>query len=124
LLRAQEAVYSAAEKMVGDEATGARIVGRSLQQPLHQIAINSGEEGGVVVDRVRGLKGWHGYNAATGEYEDLKAAGVVDAAKVTRSGVENAASIAGLFLTTEAVVSETPADGHGAGGGMPDMDDF
>jgi chaperonin GroEL len=71
---------------------------------------------------VRGLQGWHGYNAATGEYEDLKAAGVVDAAKVTRSGVENAASIAGLFLTTEAVVTETPASG--SGGGMPDMDDY
>jgi chaperonin GroEL len=122
LLRAQDAVYAAADKLSGDEATGARIVGRALHQPLHQIAVNCGEEGGVVVDHVRHLEGWNGYNAATGEYEDLKAAGVVDAAKVTRSGVQNAASIAGLFLTTEAVVSDAPAAGGGAG--MPDMDDY
>ena len=106
LLRAQEAVYAAADKLEGDEATGARIVGRALQQPLHQIAVNCGDEGGVVVDRVRQLEGWNGLNAATGEYEDLKAAGVIDACKVTRSGVQNAASIAGLFLTTEAVVTD------------------
>ncbi len=106
LLRAQVAVQNVADSLSGDEATGARIVARALQQPLHQIAINAGEEGGVVVDRVRRLEGWHGYNAATGEYEDLQAAGVVDAAKVTRSGVENSSSIAALFLTTEAVVSD------------------
>ncbi len=106
LLRAQEAVYAAAESLEGDEATGARIVGRALQQPLHQIAINAGEDGGVVVDRVRQLDGWHGLNAATMEYGDLKAAGVIDACKVTRSGVQNAASIAGLFLTTEAVITD------------------
>ncbi|MDH4075200.1 MAG: chaperonin GroEL [Acidimicrobiia bacterium] len=126
LLRAQEAVYAAAEKLEGDEATGARIVGRALQQPLHQIAINAGEDGGVVVDAVRNLQGWSGYNAATGVYEDLKAAGVVDAAKVTRSGVQNAASIAALFLTTEAVVSDTPEKkaGHGHGHSHDHMDDF
>ena len=106
LLRAQEAVTAAAAELSGDEATGARIVARSLEQPLHQIAINAGEEGGVVVDQVRSLEGTNGYNAATGEYGDLKAAGVVDAAKVTRSGVQNAASIAGLFLTTEAVITD------------------
>ncbi|MGB5758331.1 MAG: chaperonin GroEL [Acidimicrobiales bacterium] len=110
LLRAQDAVYEAAAKLEGDEATGARIVGRALQQPLYQIAVNAGEEGGVVVDKVRSLKGWHGLNAATGEYEDLKAAGVIDACKVTRSGVQNAASIAGLFLTTEAVVTDFVQD--------------
>ncbi|MGF1595613.1 MAG: chaperonin GroEL [Acidimicrobiales bacterium] len=121
LVRAQDAVFAAAAAMTdSDEATGARIVARSLQMPLNQIAENAGQEGGVVVDRVRGLEGWHGYNAATDVYEDLKAAGVVDAAKVTRSGVENAASIAGLFLTTEAVVSDSP---NGKGGGA-DLDDF
>jgi chaperonin GroEL len=110
LLRAQAAVWDLAEKLEGDEATGARIVARSLQAPLQQIAVNAGEEGGVVVDQVRRLEGWNGYNAATGEYGDLKAAGVVDAAKVTRSGVQNASSIAALFLTTEAVVTEAPDD--------------
>ncbi len=126
LLRAQEAVYAAADKLEGDEATGARIVGRALQQPLHQIALNAGEDGGVVVDAVRNLKGWNGYNAATNVYEDLKAAGVVDAAKVTRSGVQNAASIAALFLTTEAVVSDAPAKKAGGGHGHSHdhMDDF
>ena len=111
LLRAQEAVMAAADTFEEfDEATGARIVGRALALPLTQIAVNAGQEGGVVVDKVRGLEGWNGYNAATDVYEDLQAAGVVDAAKVTRSGVQNAASIAGLFLTTEAVVSDTPAE--------------
>ena len=106
LLRAQDAVKARADELSGDEATGARIVERALQQPIHQIAINAGEEGGVVIDRVRQLEGSNGYNAATGEYEDLKAAGVIDACKVTRSGVQNASSIAGLFLTTEAVITD------------------
>ncbi len=107
LLRAQDSVYAEADKLLdSDEATGARIVARALEQPLNQIAVNAGEEGGVVVDRVRSLDGWHGLNAATMEYEDLKAAGVIDACKVTRSGVQNAASIAGLFLTTEAVITD------------------
>ncbi len=108
LMRAQAAVYAAADKLSGDEATGARIVGRALQQPLAQIAENAGLEGGVVVHKVRGLDGWNGLNAETGEYEDLQAAGVVDAAKVTRSGVENAASIAAVFLTTETVIVDAP----------------
>ncbi|MEM9134746.1 MAG: chaperonin GroEL [Actinomycetota bacterium] len=107
LLRAQDAVFTAADGLSdSDEATGARIVGRALAVPLTQIAVNAGEEGGVVVDKVRGLQGWNGYNAATDTYEDLQAVGVVDAAKVTRSGVENASSIAGLFLTTEAVITD------------------
>ncbi len=120
LLRAQESVEAVAKKLKGDERTGAMVVARALQRPLYQIAENAGLEGGVVVEKVRNLEGWNGLNAETGEYEDLKALGVVDAAKVTRSGVENAGSISALFLTTEAVVSDIPEEG-GAGGGMPDM---
>ncbi len=125
LLRAQAAVEAAAAGLDDpDAATGARIVARALQSPLHQIAVNAGLEGGVVVEHVRGLEGSDGLNAATGEYEDLTAAGIIDAAKVTRSALQNAGSVAGLFLTTEAVVADKPEeDGAGApGGGMPDMD--
>ncbi len=125
LLRAQAAVEDAAASLDDpDAATGARIVARALQAPLHQIAVNAGMEGGVVVEHVRGLDGSEGLNAATGEYEDLTAAGIIDAAKVTRSALQNAGSVAGLFLTTEAVVADKPEeDGAGApGGGMPDMD--
>ncbi len=124
LLRAQGSVADRAEKLEGDEATGARIVVRALEEPLKQIAINAGLEGGVVVERVRGLKGAEGLNAATGEYEDLFKAGVIDAAKVTRSALQNAASIAALFLTTEAVIVDKP-EKEGApampGGGMDDF---
>ena len=120
LLRAQAAALSVADGLSADEATGARIVAKALEGPLHQIAVNAGLEGGVVVERVRGLEGSNGLNAATGEYEDLIAAGIIDAAKVTRSALQNAASISALFLTTEAVISDAPA--AGAGGGMPDMD--
>ncbi|MBC8365400.1 MAG: chaperonin GroEL [Actinobacteria bacterium] len=120
LLRAQAAARSAADDLPTDEATGARIVAHALEGPLHQIAVNAGLEGGVVVERVRGLEGANGLNAATGEYEDLVAAGIIDAAKVTRSALQNAASIAALFLTTEAVIAHAPDEG--AGGGMPDMD--
>src|ERR1700685_1269152 len=94
LLRAQTAIYEGAEKLEGDEATGARIVGKAVEEPLKQIAVNAGLEGGVIVEKVRGLKGSHGLNAATGEYEDLFKTGVIDAAKVTRSALQNAASIA------------------------------
>ncbi len=124
LLRAQTSVADRAEKLEGDEATGARIVVRALEEPLKQIAINAGLEGGVVVERVRGLKGAEGLNAATGDYEDLFKAGVIDAAKVTRSALQNAASIAALFLTTEAVIVDKPEkDGMPAmpGGGMDDF---
>ena len=122
LLRAVDAVNAAAEGLANaDEKTGARIVAKALVAPLSQIAVNAGLEGGVVVERVRNLSGPSGLNAATGEYEDLIAAGIIDAAKVTRSALQNAGSIAGLFLTTEAVIAESPDDG-GAGGGMPDMD--
>ena len=122
LLRAVDAVEAAAEGLTdADERTGARIVAKALVAPLNQIAVNAGLEGGVVVERVRNLSGPNGLNAATGEYEDLIAAGIIDAAKVTRSALQNAGSIAGLFLTTEAVIAEAPEDGP-AGGGMPDMD--
>ena len=120
LLRAQAIARSAADGLSADEATGARIVAHALEAPLHQIAVNAGLEGGVVVERVRGLEGPNGLNAATGEYEDLVSAGIIDAAKVTRSALQNAASIAALFLTTEAVIADAPD--AGAGGGMPDMD--
>ena len=125
LLRAQHVILDRAEKLEGDEATGARIVARAVEEPLKQIAINAGLEGGVVVDKVRNLKKpAEGLNAATNEYEDLFAAGVIDAAKVTRSALQNAASIAALFLTTEAVIVDKPEkDGGSAmpGGGMDDF---
>jgi chaperonin GroEL len=124
LLRAQSAVLKAADGLQGDEATGARLVAKSLEAPLKQIAENAGLEGGVVVQRVRDLSGAEGLNAATGDYEDLVKIGVIDAAKVTRSALQNASSIAALFLTTEAVIADKP-EPAGAGGGMPgggDMD--
>jgi chaperonin GroEL len=131
LLRAQEAVLAGAAKLEGDESTGAKMVSRALEEPLKQIAVNAGYEGGVVVEKVRALKGAEGLNASTGDYEDLVKAGVIDAAKVTRSALQNAASIAALFLTTEAVVAdkleEKPAMPAGAGGmpgGMDGMGDF
>src|ERR1700712_667195 len=106
-----------------DERTGARIIYRSLEEPVRQIAENSGEEGSVVVNKVRGLKTGEGLNAATGEYGDLIKAGVIDPTKVTRSALENAASIAKNILVTEAIIAEAPEDGAGGGmpGGMPDM---
>jgi chaperonin GroEL len=125
LLRAQTKLRDLAEKLDGDEATGARIVSRSLEEPLKQIAVNAGLEGGVVVEKVRGLKKpSEGLNAATGEYEDLVKAGVIDAAKVTRSALQNAASIAALFLTTEAVIVDKPEKESAPampGGGMDDF---
>jgi chaperonin GroEL len=125
LLRAQAAVEDLVQKLDGDEATGARIIARSLEGPIKQIAENAGLEGGVIVERVRQLpKSSEGLNAATGDYEDLVAAGIIDAAKVTRSALQNAASIAALFLTTEAVVADAPEKAAPAmpGGGMGDMD--
>src|SRR4051812_47773161 len=121
LVRAQAAVEKVAAGLTGDEATGARLVGKALEAPLKQIAENAGLEGGVVVERVKGLSGNEGLNAATGAYEDLVKLGVIDAAKVTRSALQNAASIAALFLTTEAVVADKPEDSPAmAGGGMED----
>jgi chaperonin GroEL len=122
LLRAQTAILEAAEKLEGDEATGARIVAKAVEEPLKQIAVNAGMEGGVVVEKVRGLKGANGLNAATGDYTDLFKDGVIDAAKVTRSALQNAASIAALFLTTEAVIVDKPEEDAPAmpGAGMDD----
>src|ERR1700710_1887851 len=95
-------------ELTGDEATGANIVRVAIEAPLKQIAINAGLEGGVVAEKVRILPSGHGLDAATGEYKDLIAAGIIDPAKVTRSALQNAASIAALFLTTEAVVADKP----------------
>ena len=122
LLRAQAAVLKVADSLSGDEATGARLVAKSLEAPLKQIAENAGMEGGVVVEKVKSLTGNEGLNAATGVYEDLVKLGVIDAAKVTRSALQNAASIAALFLTTEAVVADKPEDSSAmsGGGGMED----
>ncbi|MER6124262.1 chaperonin GroEL [Streptomyces sp. NPDC001795] len=109
----------------GDEATGAAAVKLALEAPLKQIAVNAGLEGGVVVEKVRNLTPGHGLNAATGEYVDLVKEGIIDPAKVTRSALQNAASIAALFLTTEAVIADKPEKAAApAGGGMPggDMD--
>jgi chaperonin GroEL len=111
----------------GDEATGANIVRVALTAPLKQIAINAGLEGGVVAEKVAGLPAGHGLNAATGEYVDMVKAGIVEPAKVTRSALQNAASIAALFLTTEAVVADKPEKASagmpgGGDGGMGGMD--
>jgi chaperonin GroEL len=110
LIRAQDPVNDLAKTLDGDEATGAAMVARALEEPLKQIAVNAGLEGGVAVEKVKSLRGAHGLNARTGEYEDLVKAGITDAAKVTRSALQNAASIAGLFLTTEAVVADKPEE--------------
>jgi chaperonin GroEL len=107
LLQAGHAVF-AKLKLEGDEATGAKIVELSIEAPLKQIAINAGLEGGVIVEKVRHLTAGHGLNAATGEYVDMIKAGIIDPAKVTRSALQNAASIAALFITTEAVITDKP----------------
>ncbi len=120
LLRARDAVEAVAASLDGDEATGAHLVAASLDGPLKQIAENAGLEGGVAVSRVADLTGNVGLNAATGEYEDLVEKGIIDAAKVTRSALQNAGSIAALFLTTEAVIVDAPEETPAAP--MPDMD--
>jgi len=121
LIRSVDAVEVVVASLSGDEATGARLVAHSLSAPLRQIAENAGMEGGVVIEKVRSLSGAEGLNAATGVYEDLVKLGVIDAAKVTRSALQNAASIAALFLTTEAIVADKPEEAAPA---MPggDMD--
>jgi chaperonin GroEL len=118
-----QAAVTAFEKLdlTGDEATGANIVKVALSAPLKQIAINAGLEGGVVAEKVAGLQQGWGLNAATGEYVDMLAAGVPDPAKVVRSALQNAASIAALFLTTEAVVADKPEKAGAPAGGAPDM---
>ncbi|MET0977204.1 MAG: chaperonin GroEL [Paeniglutamicibacter terrestris] len=120
LIQAGAAAFAKLQ-LTGDEATGANIVRVAIEAPLKQIAFNAGMEPGVVVDKVRGLAAGHGLNAATGEYVDLLAAGINDPVKVTRSALQNAASIAGLFLTTEAVVADKPEKNAPAMGGGDDM---
>src|SRR6201989_1643305 len=121
-----QAGRSAFEKLdlSGDEATGAQIVRRSVEEPLKQIAVNAGLEGGVVVEKVKTLPSGQGLDAATGEYVDMFKAGIIDPAKVTRSALQKGASIAGLFLTTEAVIAEKPEKekAPAAPGGGGDMD--
>jgi chaperonin GroEL len=113
-------------ELEGDEATGAAIVRSAVEAPLKQIAINAGLEGGVVAEKVRGLEAGHGLDAATGEYVDMIKTGIIDPTKVTRSALQNAASIAALFLTTEAVVADKPEKAApampGGDGGMGGMD--
>ena len=119
LLQASKTAFEKLD-LVGDEATGANIVRLALEAPIKQIAVNAGLEGGVVVEKVRNLEIGQGLNAATGEYVDMIAEGIIDPAKVTRSALQNAASIAALFLTTEAVIADKPEKASaGAGGGMP-----
>ncbi|MCY7364299.1 MAG: chaperonin GroEL [Frankiaceae bacterium] len=116
-----QASTTAFEKLdlVGDEATGANIVRLALEAPIKQIAMNAGLEGGVVVEKVRNLPVGQGLNAATGEYVDMIKEGIIDPAKVTRSALQNAASIAALFLTTECVIADKPEKAGAGGGGMP-----
>ncbi|GAA0957422.1 chaperonin GroEL [Kribbella koreensis] len=120
LLQASVVAFEKLE-LEGDEATGAAIVRSAVEAPLKQIAFNAGLEGGVVVEKVRNLEPGWGLNAATGEYVDLIATGIIDPAKVTRSALQNAASIAALFLTTEAVIADKPEKASAAPGGAPDM---
>lgn len=123
LLQASKVAFSKL-KLTGDEATGAKIVEYAVESPLKQIAINAGLEGGVIVEKVHGLETGFGLNAATGEYVDMIKTGIIDPAKVTRSALQNAASIAALFLTTEAVIADKPEPKAAApmpggdGGGM------
>jgi len=125
LIQAATVALPKLDALTGDEATGVNIVRLAISAPLKQIAENAGVEGGVVADRVAHMEPGHGLNAATGEYTDLMAAGISDPVKVTRSALQNAASIAGMFLTTEAVVADKPeapaAGGDDAGAGMGGM---
>ncbi len=121
-IRTQGALDSV--KLEGDEAVGLEIVRRAVESPLRQLANNAGQEGALIVQEVKKRKGNEGYNVATGEYTDLVKAGVVDPTKVTRTALQNAASISGLLLTTEALVTELPEKEKPAGGppgGMPGM---
>ena len=128
LLRAQKALAGLGDGLSEDEAAGVLIVRRAIEAPLYHIAQNAGVDGSIVVEKVRGLRGANGFNAQTEEYVDLVAAGVIDPTKVVRTAIQNAASVASLLLTTEAMVAEKPEKKKPAGGGMPDMggmdDDF
>lgn len=127
LLRTAKAVDNAINGLEGDEKLGAQIVRRAVESPLKQLCFNAGVEGAVVVQQVLSSKGANGYNVATGQYEDLVKAGVVDPTKVTRTALQNAASIAGLLLTTEAIITDAPDKDKApaapaGGGGMGGMD--
>jgi chaperonin GroEL len=120
LLNAADAVTATGESLEGDERTGSRIILRALEEPLRQLATNAGLEGSVVVNQVRSAKPGQGLNVDTGEVEDLVKSGIIDPTMVTRSALQNAASIAKNILTTEAIVAEAP-EKEKAGAGMPDM---
>jgi chaperonin GroEL len=122
LLQAGAAVFKRLTGLTGDEATGAKIVEYAIEAPIKQISINAGLEGGVVVEKVRHLPAGQGLNAATGEYVDMIKSGIIDPAKVTRSALQNAASIAALFITTEAVIADKPEKAAAAPQGGGDMD--
>jgi chaperonin GroEL len=124
LLNAADAVKKAIDAIEGDERTGAAIIIKALEEPVRQLAYNAGLEGSVVVSQVRGASKGQGLNVDSGEIEDLVKSGIIDPTMVTRSALQNAASIAKNILTTEAIVAEAPEKaGAGAGmpGGMPDM---
>jgi chaperonin GroEL len=114
LLRCQSALDKL--QLDGEQQAGVRVLRTAIEEPMRQIAANAGVEGAIVVEKVRGMKGAHGYNAATDEYADLIAAGVIDPAKVVRTALQNASSVAGLMLTTEAVIAEKPKEEEKAGG--------
>jgi chaperonin GroEL len=131
LIRAQKALDALEGKLPTEQKAGVAIIRRAIEEPLRRIAENAGVEGSIVVDKVKGGKGGFGFNAQTEEYEDLVKAGVIDPTKVVRSALQNAASVASLLLTTDAMVADKPEKKKGGGmggmpGGMPDMggDDF
>ena len=111
-------------KIDDDQRFGVRIVQRAIEEPLRWIARNAGQDGSVVVDKVRQGKGSFGYNAATEEYEDLMKAGIIDPTKVVRTALQNSASVAGLLLTTEAMVAEKPKEEKAAAPPSPGGDDY
>ncbi len=121
LLRCIPAVDKVRDKVKGAEKFGCDIIKRALEEPLRQIAYNAGAEGSVIVEKVKEMKGTEGYNAESGNFEDLLKAGVIDPTKVTRFAIQNAASVAGLLLTTECMVAEKPKEEKAGGAGMPDM---
>ena len=119
LLRAQGVLSKVEQGISDDQRAGVAIVRRAIEAPLRRSAENAGHEGSVVVERVRNEKGAYGFNAATEEYGDLIKAGVIDPTKVVRCALQNAASVAGLLLTTEAMIADKPEKKGAAGGGMP-----
>ncbi|MCP3986895.1 MAG: chaperonin GroEL, partial [bacterium] len=124
LLRSQKSLNGLEKDLNDEQAAGVAIIRRATEEPLRRIAENAGVEGSIVIDKVKHSKGANGFNAATEEYEDLLKAGVIDPTKVVRAALQNAASVASLLLTTEAMIADKPEEkgsGGGGGGGMPDM---